>query len=221
MIRTTDQLLAKIAEDRIWRRKELTELKALVMTFKDDILRSRVLIRAAVALLYAHWEGFVKKSSSYYLEYVASHQLPYKNLSTNFVGLKLRSKFIELGASEKISGGNALAEFFCTELDQRSSLPYKNAVDTKSNLSSKVLIDILDALGLDASQFDTRLKFIDTNLVTPRNHIAHGEVIDMTVEDYLVLHDDVLALIETYRNEVENASVTGRFERQTQGRGQV
>ena len=213
MIRTTDQLITKIAEDHIWRRKELTELKVLVQTFQGDILRSRVLIRAAVALLYAHWEGFVKKSSSHYLEYVASHRLPYKNLATNFVGLKLKSKFFELSASEKISGGNALAEFFCTELDQRSNLPYRNAVDTKSNLSSKVLVDILDALGLDVSQFETRLKFIDTNLVNPRNHIAHGEGFDMSVDDYLTLHDDVLALIETYRNEVENASVSGRFKR--------
>ena len=140
MIRTTDQLIEKIAEDLIWRRKELTELKALVTTHKNDLLRSRVLIRAAVALLYAHWEGFVKKSSNYYLEYVASHRLPYKNLAANFVGLKLKSKFIELGTSEKISSGNALAEFFCTKLDQQSNLPYKNAVDTKSNLSSTVLL---------------------------------------------------------------------------------
>lgn len=213
MICTADQLIAKIAEDHIWRRKELTEMKALVQTYKDDHIRSRILIRAAIALLYAHWEGFVKKSSSNYLEYVASRRLPYNKLAANFVGLTLRSKFIELGASEKISGGNALAEFFCTALDQQSNVPYKNAVDTKSNLSSKVLLDILDALGLEAKQFNTRLKFIDTNLVNPRNHIAHGEVLNMSVEDYLTLHDDVLTLIETYKNEIENASVLRRFER--------
>lgn len=213
MIRTTDQLIDKIAEDIVWRRKELTVLKGLVLESRGNLLRSRVLIRGSVALLYAHWEGFVKKSSSYYLEYVASHRLPYKKLAANFVGLTLRSKFFELGASEKISSGNALAEFFCTALDRQSNVPYKNAVDTKSNLSSKVLIDILDTLGLDTSQFGTRLKFIDTNLVNPRNHIAHGEALDMSIEEYLTLHDDVMTLIETYRNEVENASVLRRFER--------
>lgn len=138
-----------------------------------------------------------------------------ENWPTNFVGLTLRAKFFELGASEKISGGNALADFFCTALDRQSNVPYKKGVDTKSNLSSKVLIDILDALGLDASQFSTRLNFIDANLVNPRNHIAHGEVLDMSVEEYLTLHDDVMSLIETYRNEVENASVLRRFERCT------
>lgn len=213
MIRTTDQLIEKIAEDLIWRRKELTDLKALVESFQGDFLRSRVLIRGAIALLYAHWEGFVKKASSYYLEYVSSHRLPYKNLATNFVALSLRSKYFELGASEKLSAGNALAEFFCSGLERQSKVPYKNTFDTKSNLSSKVLIDILDALGLDNSQFETRYKFIDTNLVNPRNHIAHGEILDMSVDEYLDLHQKVLSLVETFRNEIENASVLRRFER--------
>lgn len=212
MIRTPNELTDKISEDLIWRRKELTDLRALVQQYHGE-LRSRVIIRCAIALLYAHWEGFVKKSSSYYLEYVASHQLPHKKLAVNFIGLILRSKFHELGASKKMSGGNVLADFFCTKLDTRSNVPYKKGVDTKSNLSSTVLIDILNALGLDASNFESRLVFIDTNLVRPRNHIAHGEDSYMTVKEYLDLHDDVITLIEMYRTEIENATALRRFER--------
>lgn len=215
MIRTADQLLDRIAQELVWRRKELTDLRALVQEFRNEPLRLRVLIRSAVALLYAHWEGFVKASSSHYLEYVASTRLPYRKLAANFVGLTLRSKFIELGASEKVSSGNALAEFFCTALDCQANVPYKKVIDTKSNLSSTVLLDIIAALGLDASQFSTRLKFIDTNLVNPRNHIAHGEAMNLSLDEYLTLHDEVISLIETYRNEVENASVLRRHERAT------
>jgi len=212
MIRTTDQLLDRIAKELIWRRKELTELRALVEE-SDGQIRSRVVIRAAVALLYAHWEGFVKKASAYYLEFVASHRLPYGRLAPNFVGLTLRAKFHSLGANTKISSGNELADFFCTALDRQSNIPYREGVDTKSNLSSKVLLDILDALGMDHSQFATRLNFIDTNLVNPRNHIAHGEELFLTTGEYLELHGDVLTLIDTYRNELENSSVLKRYER--------
>lgn len=218
MIRTTQQLIDRIAEDLVWRRKELTELRALAQE-SDGELRSRVIIRSAVALLYAHWEGFVKKSSSYYLEFVASHRLPYKRLAPNFVGLTLLSKFNDLSASEKVSGGAVLADFFCTGLDRQSNVPYRNVIDTKSNLSSRVLIDIVSALGLDQSQFATRLNFIDSNLVSPRNHIAHGEEMFVSVPEYLELHDDVLALIETYRNEIENSSVLKRFDRESAGVG--
>jgi len=129
--------------------------------------------------------------------------------------LSLKAKFAELAVNEKISGANALAEFFCKDLGRQSNIPYKKAVDTKSNLSSSTLVDILNALGLDASQFATKLIFIDSNLVNPRNYVAHGEDVDLSIEEYLELHDTVLGLIELYRNEVENASVTRRFERVT------
>jgi hypothetical protein len=214
MIRTSDELLDRIAEQLVWRRRELTDMRALVQQSIGQ-LRSRVVVRAGVALLYAHWEGFVKSVASYYLEYVASKRVPYRRLAPNFVALALRNRFQELGASEKISGANALAEFFCSSLDTQSRLPYKNMIDTKSNLSSKVLQDILASLGLDQAQFATRLHFIDSNLVKPRNHIAHGEALSLSVEEYLSLHDDVLALIETFRNEVENSCVLRRFERVT------
>ena len=95
MIRTTDELINRVGVELIWRRKELSELKGLVQETQGQ-LRSRVIIRSAVALLYAHWEGFVKKSSSYYLEFVSSHRLPYGRLASNFVALTLKSKFNEL-----------------------------------------------------------------------------------------------------------------------------
>ncbi|WP_186013825.1 MAE_28990/MAE_18760 family HEPN-like nuclease [Burkholderia gladioli] len=212
MIRTLDDLLDRIAEELVWRRRELTDIRALVQESTGK-LRERVLIRAGVALLYAHWEGFVKAAASYYLEYVASHRIPYGRLTPNFVALSLRSKFHELGASQKISSANALADFFCTSLEMQSRVPYKNIVDTKSNLSSKVLQDILATLGLDSTQFETRIQFIDASLVSPRNHIAHGESLSLNLNEYLELHDSVITLIETFRNEVENSSTLRRFER--------
>lgn len=212
MIRTTDELIDRVGKDLIWRRKELSELKGLVQETQGQI-RSRVIIRSAVALLYAHWEGFVKKSSSYYLEFVSSHRLPYGRLAPNFVALTLKAKFNELAVNEKISGANLLAEFFCNSLNKQSNVPYRGAVDTKSNLSSKVLQDILSALGFPHANFSTRMNFIDSNLVNPRNHIAHGENIDLSPSDYMELHDAVMTLLETYKNEVENAAVLRSFER--------
>jgi len=212
MIRTVNDLVDRVAAELVWRRRELTDMRALVQESSGQ-LRCRVVIRAGVALLYAHWEGFVKATASHYLEFVASHRIPYRKLAPNFVALTLRSKFAEMRVSEKVSSANALADFFCTSLDAQSRVPYKNVIDTKSNLSSKVLLDILAALGLGANQFETRLNFIDANLVNPRNHIAHGEALELTVDEYLSLHDDVIALIDTFRNEVENSSILRRFER--------
>lgn len=212
MIRTKDQLFDHIARDLIWRRKELTELRSLVME-QEDGLRSKVLIRSAVALLYAHWEGFVKKSSGFYLEYVASQRLTYDQLSSNFVGLAIRAKINAVADSEKISSGTELADLFCNKLDKRSKLPFRKGVDTKSNLSSKVLVDIIDSLGLEKTHFETKFRYIDASLVDPRNYIAHGESLDISQQDYIELHNEVLALIESYRSELENSSVLNKFKK--------
>lgn len=212
MIRTVDEFLAKVSEDLVWRRKELSELKGIAQERKGDV-RSRVVIRSAVSLLYAHWEGFVKTTSSYYLEFVASHRLPYEKLAPNFVALALKSKFQELGVSGKVSGANGLADFFCTKLATRSNIPYRYGVDTKSNLSSTVLRDILLSLGISIYSFETKMKFIDSNLLGPRNNIAHGERMELTAEEYFELHDEVIALLDAYKNELENAAVQRLFER--------
>lgn len=213
MIHTVEELYQQVDDDFIWRRRELSTLKALVGKYQEDQLYSKVLIRGAIALLYAHWEGFVKTSSSLYLEYVASHRLTYRQLATNFVGLTLRSKFNELNESKKMSSGNEMAHFFCTKLDDRSNIPYKNGVDTKSNLSSKVLVDIVQALGLDATPFETSLNFIDANLVNSRNQVAHGEALDMSFNEYVALHDKVEELINSFKNQVQNAASLNKFRR--------
>jgi len=212
MIRTVDSLIDRIAADLVWRRRELTELRGLAKRSEGQLLE-KVIIRAGVALLYAHWEGFVKAAGSHYLEYVASNRLPHQQLAPNFLALTLRSKFHDLGASEKVSSANALADFFCSSLATRSKVPYKDIINTKSNLSSKVLEDIIAVLGLNHDQFRLDLKFIDGNLVNPRNHIAHGESLSLTLVEYLTLHDRVISLIETFRNEIENSCIERRFER--------
>jgi len=212
MIRTVDSLIDRIAADLVWRRRELTELRGLAKRSEGQLLE-KVIIRAGVALLYSHWEGFVKAAGSHYLEYVASNRLPHQQLAPNFLALTLRSKFHDLGASEKVSSANALADFFCSSLATRSKVPYKDIINTKSNLSSKVLEDIIAVLGLNHDQFRLDLKFIDGNLVNPRNHIAHGESLSLTLVEYLTLHDRVISLIETFRNEIENSCIERRFER--------
>jgi len=59
-IRTTEQLVDGVSTEISWRRKELTDLKSLVQKMAGVRSREDTITRAAFALLYAHWEGFVK-----------------------------------------------------------------------------------------------------------------------------------------------------------------
>ena len=90
-------------------------------------------------------------------------------------------------------------------------MPYKNAIRTEANLSSTVLTDILKTLGIDTKEYELKAHLIDNQLLAKRNHIAHGNELDVDVDDYLRLHDDIMMLMNLLRNQVENAAATGEY----------
>lgn len=64
-IRTLGQLQDALDSEMSWRLKEIADLKSNVKS-TSGLARS-TLIRAGTALLYAHWEGFIKAASSAYV----------------------------------------------------------------------------------------------------------------------------------------------------------
>jgi len=212
-MKTKVELLQKIDDDLIWRRRELFDFRAAVQDAQPNPGRRSALLRAGVALLYAHWEGFVKRCGTYYLEFVASQGKKASELQVNFIAINLKSRLIEASKSNKPSASAELVDFFCSKLGNRLRIPHKGVIDTKSNLSSSTLREIVWILGLDMSPYETKSHLIDSSLVDRRNHIAHGDLLDIGVGDYLVLHDEVMVLIDTFRNQLQNAAATDRFMR--------
>jgi hypothetical protein len=90
---TEDDFSGQITEDRR-RIREISDLKASIRA-GDDNLR-RVLLRALVAICYAHWEGYVRFSAKKYLEHVALRRLKYGELETVFPKLLLAALGIPL-----------------------------------------------------------------------------------------------------------------------------
>jgi len=211
MIRTKEDLIDRIAEERAWRIKEITELKNIVEAKSSSQMRKRVVCRCGVALLYAHWEGFVKKSGTFFLEYVACQRLSLKELRTNFVTITLRSRIDQATASKKYSAFEEITNYIINNRDTRARLPYKNIVDTESNLSTTALKEITWCLGIDYSLFATKEKLIDSRLVGRRNHVAHGEAIDVDEKDFSDLIVEVVSLMDTFRTLIENAALTEQY----------
>lgn len=54
-------------------------------------------------------------------------------------------------------------------------------------------------------------RFIDEKLVQKRNHVAHGQFLDFDASDFEDLLDEVTGMMETWRNDIENACVTKRY----------
>jgi len=212
-IRTQEDLIDKIAADHVWRIREISELKTLIESPSLSQQRKTVLCCAGIALLYAHWEGFVKKTGTYFLEYVSLQRLPVSDVKSNFITLMMKSSIDEATKSKKYSAFDNLTDFLISKKSNRTKIPFKNVVNTESNLSTTVLKEITWCLGIDYGLFESKEKMIDLKLVGRRNHVAHGEEIPVNILDFIEMSEEVIGLMNTFRNLVENSAITGGYKR--------
>jgi hypothetical protein len=202
-IQTETDLIDAIARELSWRKKELTAFKLSLPVMRQHERASW--IRAAVCILYSHWEGFVREAATYYLNYVAQRRPTHDILSPGLLALVIRERFRAYRQSDKISLHIEIVDFFRSGLATSSRIPWKDGVDTQSNLNSEVFREIAHLIGLDYSRYSTKEAIIDEKLLKSRNGIAHGENVSLGLLDYEELHADVLELIEWFRDDVENA----------------
>ena len=87
---TYNELIRLVGIDFAWRRKELKIIKDQIPLKSNPIQNAS--LRFSVPILYAHWEGFVKKSCELYLEFVAKKYLKHSELKPQFVALSLSKK---------------------------------------------------------------------------------------------------------------------------------
>jgi hypothetical protein len=204
---TEDDFSSILDADMIWRRKELSDIKAAIN--RADKVAKPALLRALVALSYAHWEGYVRTCANRYFEHLALRKRSYVELERqvyvnsflgridalhrNRVGLEERCKLV----NDILDGGGG-----------RFSRLNPDLVDTRSNLSTDVIKDICIICGVDSSHFEQNRSFIDILLLKRRNAIAHGQQEFIGPDEVDDLIANVLALMASFRNILENKVYT-------------
>lgn len=211
-IRSRTELQEAMSAEFAWRKKELHRIKLLVLANESSHNRD-MCVRAAVTLLYAHWEGFIKRISECYLEFVARQRLTYDELPAGFLAMAISPLLSAATATRKTTRHIQLVEFFRNETKTRCNLNWWAGINTKSNLKSELFHEIVESLGLDYSRFATKEKLIDEKLLNHRNRIAHGQYLLVDVAEYLALHNEVFAIMQDFYNQVDNAAFAGTFKR--------
>jgi MAE_28990/MAE_18760-like HEPN len=206
-IRTLEDLNQRLTDDLIWRKKEISDLKSLIETKSFSPSKQNAVLRSGVTLLYAHWEGYIKTAATSYLEFVARQKLIYDELAINFVAIAMKFKLNEASETNKATVFTEVANFMLTQTSQKISIPYEDVVSTASNLSSSILREIVCLLGLDYSFYETKEVIINEQLLKRRNGIAHGEYLSLDREEYQQLHDEILAMMENFRTQIENNAI--------------
>ncbi len=211
-IYTAEHLEDALSNAIAWRKKELATLKSLVRSGSHSRSKLNCLIRSGIAILYAHWEGFIKEAGTAYLEFVSRQRLTYQELTPNFIAFAMKKQLNEARQTNKAIIYNQVVEFFLSGLIQRSQIAYDDsAINIESNLSSAVLRNIVHMLGLDYSAFESKEKLIDEKLLKRRNHIAHGKYLTVDETEFAEIYDQIIVLMDIFRNQISNSAVLEKY----------
>lgn len=212
-IRHVSQLDQILDRSLAWRKKELTGLKFVVDRAAES--EHAVLCRAGVALLYAHWEGFIKEAANAYLRFVVSQQLYLSDLNTNFVAIGLFPYIRGSGLSNKVPVHGLLVDRITSKLHEIQFTRWKGVIRTRANLKAAVFRDVIHTLALDPAAYSSAMGVAVDRLVGLRNAVAHGQYLTVTPGDYDDLYRDVLLIVQQFRDQVGDAASAKQYLRTT------
>lgn len=207
--RSATQLLDHLDNDMAWRLKEMHELRSAVQTAKGKNVDAH--IRAGIAMLYAHWEGFVKGAANAYIGYLSVRADKMQDLKPCFIALGLKSKLSLTKESAKSSVSVSAITSLLDELDKPIKLPLVDAISAQSNLNSEVFSNIVGWIDIDLRQYSSRFTLIDKTLLETRNGIAHGEFLIIDSDRFNSLVNEILEILRWFKTDIENAVVQKKF----------
>lgn len=205
-----DAFSALVIEDFNWRIKEISDLRQ-VITLAGDLYGS-VARKAALALIYAHWEGYVVFVATTYLAYVAKRKRTFSALMPSLHAVNLSGHMQEWQRQKATIGLRLkMIETFRSMQDEQFRKVPNAAVNAGGNLNYDRFSDICKVLMIDAAGIVTDQDFLDAEIVGVRNKIAHGSHVVITDDRLVRATDFVLSIMRKFRTDVENCVVAGSF----------
>lgn len=220
--RTIEMFSDNLDNELGWRRQELLILKNKIPS--NENIEQHALLRANYAMLYAHWEGFIKSVAESYINYVSLRKLTIVELKACFVARIIRSK----GNNEKkIYQEIIKIKFILEEMNNRVHLSDAK-ISTKFNLNFEILEDILAEIGLDVEDIQPiidykatsknnqiNIKKIETeinSLVKIRNDVAHGKkLVEMTYDDFIGKWEIVILFMQNIKEKLYQAAAQEKY----------
>jgi RiboL-PSP-HEPN len=212
--RTITDLQTALSEERVWRIREISTLKQKLLPHpvprgpvNEEVL---ALLRPCVAMIYAHWEGFVKKTASTYLQFVSYQALPHDSLSPVFLAMAARKHVFDKSLTGP-AADREIIQFMMEKGSVRSYLPYKNIINTRDNLKFHVFQEIFESIGISWHPYELKEKLINTKLVDKRNAIAHGQYVDIDPIDVSDLFDFISEIMGKINDQILQAAANGAY----------
>lgn len=209
-IKQLEKLQDLLDQDIAWRKKELIDIKLLIHSTKNPVL-----CRVGIALLSAHFEGFIKQAANYYVVHVASQNIKISDLHTNFAAIHSGKLFDQCAASDKITVYKKAIDDFLSNYDNLNfQVCYSREhpiIKTESNPSSTVVKNIFDSIGLDFSPYETKTNYIDADLLSNRHSVVHGERVYIAISDFNSTFETITEIMEQISDQVMTAAINKSY----------
>lgn len=141
----------KINKDLSWRKKEISNLWSFINEITNDNNEKLkdIQYRAFILLLYSHLEWFIKNGGSIYLRYINKQNKKFSELKYSFFEIHL----------ERQHAGWTKLRCLMGDYQKRARLYYKKQeIQTKSNINTIVLIDLLYQFWMDFLTLESKFK---------------------------------------------------------------
>ncbi|SFK29582.1 MAE_28990/MAE_18760 family HEPN-like nuclease [Brevibacillus centrosporus] len=203
-----EKVLKDIERDFEWRQNELFHARELYLTSNSEI-HKKIILRSLVMLLYAHFEGFTKFCLQSYIEALKDMNICCHHIRSELIAYSLRQNFKSLMGKGSVQDRKKFVSEFREIFS--SSLPLERMeIDTRSNLKSTVLSEIIEELGLELpggreAFFDKKITGNIDTVTNKRNAVAHGRGVSISsFEKYVELEKDVLFVLNQVVRIVEH-----------------
>jgi RiboL-PSP-HEPN len=204
-------LLVEMAENLDQRRLEFTNMRRVILKFAGGPLESAV-VRMAIPMVYALWEGYVKEVCQLYLEYIEHNVSRAVDLHPAILGHMWTPELRPLTGGLNFSRKKSVAALaLAAGISPVAFRATEKEVNTKWNLNYKVLEDIADHLCLDISALVGWRNRLNA-LVHLRNNIAHGaRPTELTYSDFDDYAHIALSLMEAFEDVLSSGATNRAF----------
>ena len=218
--RTPTLLYEAIEKEYSWRISELSNFKNSIAFTKGKAKEG--MIRAGITLLYAHWEGFIKKISDLYYQFVSYQRLKIEDLNDAFVSIVLRSEISTLLNSKKLKQHQTIVKTLFEEKGKEAYFSPTSPIKT-ANLNFEIFEDVCVLIWIEPTTFLERYRksfdrnielTIDEDLVKRRNTIAHGEYLSIKDEEFKILYDVIVnGVLYNFKEIIMDAAQSKKYSR--------
>lgn len=207
-IMTIEDLESVLNENLAWRKKEMLSMKLMIQGDGDKY--KRILLRLGIALLCAHFEGFIKYAANSYVKYVSNQGIPCKLLKHNFMVFNLQVEFEKCKKTDK----NSVYQHFLYKYNELLNCIFsvkKDVVETHSNPSSEKIKELLSSIGVETDIFELKRNYIDKELLSNRHKVVHGERYPIDIEDFYSTFEEIMPLLDNFEKIIIEAAESKQY----------